>query len=349
MNEYTSLINQRNLNKNFKKISDISFELKKEISEFDSSNSLLNIDKNLAKLSDIDNEFQDISNKFSLNYIEVTELINELENSLDKYELNEIDFDLIDERIYQYQQLSKFFDVEADMIHELNDKISEEIFSLENFDNEKNKLIKEYENKLNIFRTEAKKVSIQRKDQADQISKKINDELPSFNIEQGEILFNFSEANEDDYKSNGYDILEVLFRTNKKNEFNTIKKVASGGELSRLLLIIKSLTGKFDNNLTIVFDEVDSGLSGKIASNVSEKIFELSKNNQIIAITHSAQVASKANKHWKIEKKLEKENMESFVTNLDKNERILEIATLISGSNISEEAKKVAKDLLSKK
>ena len=96
------------------------------------------------------------------------------------------------------------------------------------------------------------------------------------------------------------DQLEVRFRTNKKADFSSIKKVASGGELSRLLLIIKSLSADFDNDLILIFDEVDSGLSGKIASNVSEKIMKLSKNNQIIAITHSAQVASKADKHWKI-------------------------------------------------
>tara|TARA_B100001059_G_C17402570_1_gene364507 strand:- start:125 stop:571 length:447 start_codon:yes stop_codon:yes gene_type:complete len=147
----------------------------------------------------------------------------------------------------------------------------------------------------------------------------------------------------------GYDILDVLFRTNVKNEFNSIKKVASGGELSRLLLIIKSLSATYDKNLTIVFDEVDSGLSGKIASNVSGKILKLSKNNQIIAITHSAQVASKANKHWKIEKKLDKNDMESFITNLDENGRVNEIATLISGSKITEESKKVARDLMNEK
>ncbi len=348
-NEYTSLVNQRNLNKNFKKISDISHQLKKSMSNFNNNDNLSNIDKSLIKLSEIDNDFKDISNRLSNNYIEINELLNDIDTKFEKYEFDETDFDFIDERIYQYQQLSKFFDVETEKLYELNDKIIDEISLLENYENEKKKLQNKHNDLLAIYKIEAKKISISRKKNADIILNKINSELPSVNIEQGEILFKFSEAIEENYSSMGYDILDVLFRTNVKNEFNSIKKVASGGELSRLLLIIKSLSATYDKNLTIVFDEVDSGLSGKIASNVSVKILQLSKNNQIIAITHSAQVASKANKHWKIEKKLDKNDMESFITNLDENGRVNEIATLISGSKITEESKKVARDLMNEK
>ena len=348
-NEYTSLVNQRNLNKNFKKISDISGYLKKSISDFNENNNLSVIEKNLVKLSEIDNDFSDISNRLSNNYIEINELINDLDSRFDKYEFDELDFDFIDERIYQYQQLSKFFEIESESLHELNDKIIDEISLLENYENEKKKLKNKYQEILRLYKIEAKKISILRKKNADIILNKINNELPSVNIEQGEILFKFSESIEENYNSSGYDILDVLFRTNIKSEFNSIKKVASGGELSRLLLIIKSLSATYDKNLTIVFDEVDSGLSGKIASNVSDKILNLSTNNQIIAITHSAQVASKANKHWKIEKKLDKNDMESFITNLDEDGRVTEIATLISGSKITEESKKVARDLINEK
>ena len=347
--EYTSLINQRNLNKNFKKISDISHQLKKSISDFNLNNNLSIIDKNLIKLSEIDKDFKDISNSLSTNYIEINELLNDLDTRFEKYEFDEIDFDFIDERIYQYQQLSKFFNVDCENLYDLNDKIVDEISLLENYENEKKKLQNKHQELLDLYKVEAKKISFIRKKTADIILDKINNELPSVNIEQGEILFKFSEAIEDNYNSKGYDILDVLFRTNVKNEFNSIKKVASGGELSRLLLIIKSLSATYDKNLTIVFDEVDSGLSGRIATNVSDKILKLSKNNQIIAITHSAQVASRANKHWKIEKKLDKNDMESFITNLDENGRIIEIATLISGSKITEESKKVARDLINEK
>ena len=347
--EYNSLIDQKNINKNSKKISDISNDIKKGILEFNNENNLIDIDKSLVKLSDIDDEFQEVSKKISSNYYEISALLNEVENKFQKYEFDEVDYDFIDDRIYQYQQLSKFFDVESNSLHELSNKINEEIALLEDFDNQKRKLSKKYEDQLALYKDAAKKISIQRRKQAELLIRKINSELPSMNIEQGEINFIFSEADEDNYNANGYDVLEVLFRTSKKNDFSSIKKVASGGELSRLLLIIKSMSGEFDNNLTIIFDEVDSGLSGKIASNVSDKILKLSKNNQIIAITHSAQVASRANKHWKIEKKLENDEMISSINELDKNERIYEIATLISGSKVTDESKVVAKDLIARK
>ena len=138
----------------------------------------------------------------------------------------------------------------------------------------------------------------------------------------------------------------MQFCANKGGEMKELMRVASGGELSRLLLIIKSLSANNDNNLTLIFDEVDSGLSGKIASNVSEKINNISKKNQVIAITHSPQVASKANKHWKIEKIIKNDEMTSQIIELNDQERVNEIASLISGAKITETAKKVASDLL---
>ena len=345
-NEYEELVNKRNLNKNIKKFSDISNEIKKSISNYNSNDNFSLIEKNLNKLEDINREYSDISQKLQSSILDLNELINELENKLNSVDHDEIDFDEVDEKIYQYQQLSKFFEVEPENLFSIKDYISNEIDTLENFDREKNILFKKYTNDLNHYKQEALKVSNLRKKESKKISENINKQLPIVNIEQGEIIFEFSEKDEKDYNSNGYDELDVLFRTNKNSKFSSIKKVASGGELSRLLLIIKSLSAKNDDNLTLIFDEVDSGLSGKIASNVSEKINNISKKNQVIAITHSPQVASKANKHWKIEKIIKNDEMTSQIIELNDQERVNEIASLISGAKITETAKKVASDLL---
>ena len=345
-NEYEELINKRNLNKNIKKYSEISREIKNLISNFDSNENLSLIEKNLKKLEDIDKEYNEISQKFSSLTLDLNELINELENKFDSEDYDEINFDEIDENIYQYQQLSKFFEVEPENLFSIKDKILNEIESLENFDREKEILFNKYTIDLNKYKEEALKVSNLRKIESKKISESINKQLPIVNIEQGEIIFNFSEKDEKDYSSHGYDELDVLFRTNKNSEFSSIKKVASGGELSRLLLIIKSLSANNDNNLTLIFDEVDSGLSGKIASNVSEKIKNISRKNQVIAITHSPQVASKAHKHWKIEKIVKNDEMTSQIVELNDESRVNEIASLISGTKITETAKKVAYDLL---
>jgi DNA repair protein RecN (Recombination protein N) len=344
--EYQKLSDQRNLNKNSKKIADLTTELKNLINSFNNNGLLTDIEKNINKLAEFDKSYEDLSSKFSSSALEITEFINDLDNTFEKFDFNEIDFNDVEDRIYQYQQLSKFFDVDPDKLSEKYEEVEEEINQLQNFDKEKNKKYKKYQDDLGFFIQEAEKISSLRRKHSINLSKKINLELPDINIEQGELLFEFLKLNEDNFNIDGIDELEVKFRTNKKADFSSIKKVASGGELSRLLLIIKSLSADFDNDLILIFDEVDSGLSGKIASNVSEKIMKLSKNNQVIAITHSAQVASKADKHWKIFKEIKGENLESKLIELSDKDRILEIATLISGAKITEESKKVASNLL---
>ena len=345
-NEYQKLSDQRNLNKNSKKIADLTSELKNLINSFNNNGLLTDIEKNINKLTEFDKSYEDLSSKFSSSALEITEFINDLDNTFEKFDFNEIDFNDVEDRIYQYQQLSKFFDVDPDKLSEKYEEVEEEINQLQNFDKEKNKKYKKYQDDLVFFKQEAEKISSLRQKHSINLSKKINLELPDMNIEQGELLFEFLKLDEDNFNIDGIDELEVKFRTNKKADFSSIKKVASGGELSRLLLIIKSLSADFDNDLILIFDEVDSGLSGKIASNVSEKIMKLSKNNQIIAITHSAQVASKADKHWKIFKEIKGENLESKLIELSDKDRILEIATLISGAKITDESKKVASNLL---
>ena len=345
-NEYQKLSEQRNLNKNSKKIADLTTELKNLINSFNNNGLLTDIEKNINKLAEFDKSYEDLSSKFSSSALEIAEFINDLDNTFEKFDFNEIDFNDVEDRIYQYQQLSKFFDVDPDKLSEKYEEVDEEINLLQNFDKEKNKKYKKYQDDLGFFIQEAENISLLRRKHSINISKKINLELPDMNIEQGELLFEFIKLDEDNFNIDGIDELEVKFRTNKKVDFSSIKKVASGGELSRLLLIIKSLSADFDNDLILIFDEIDSGLSGKIASNVSEKIMKLSKNNQIIAITHSAQVASKADKHWKIFKEIKGENLESKLIELSDKDRILEIATLISGTKITDESKKVASNLL---
>ena len=344
--EYEKLLNQRNLNKNIKKISDYSFEIKGLISKLNKDSILSEMERSIQKICELDPEFKDISDKFSSTLLDLNEYINDIETKLDDYEFDDINFDQLDAKIYDYQNLAKFFEIDPNLLHELIEKISDEINILENFENEKIKKQKLYQQALETFITESKLISKIRINEALKLTEKINAELPKLNIDQGELKFEFKEKTENDYSINGIDDLDVLFRTSNKATFSSVKKVASGGELSRLLLIIKSISTQLTKDGIIIFDEVDSGLSGRVAENVANKILELSKKNQVISITHSAQVASKAQKHWKISKNLNNDFLESSISELNHQERIYEIASLISGNKITEEAKKVASDLM---
>jgi len=344
--EYEKLLNQRNLNKNIKKISDYSFEIKGLISNLNKDSILSEMERSIQKISELDPDFKDISEKFSSTLLDLNEYISDIETKLDDYEFDDINFDQLDAKIYDYQNLAKFFEIDPNLLHELIEKISDEINILENFENEKIKKQKLYQQALETFITESKLISKIRINEALKLTEKINAELPKLNIDQGELKFEFKEKTENEYSINGIDDLDVLFRTSNKATFSSVKKVASGGELSRLLLIIKSISTQLSKDGIIIFDEVDSGLSGRVAENVANKILELSKKNQVISITHSAQVASKAQKHWKISKNLNNDFLESSISELNHQERIHEIASLIGGNKITEEAKKVASDLM---
>ena len=210
--EYEDLINKRNLNKNMKKFIDISNEIKRSLSDYNSNDYLSSIERNLIKLESFDQEYSEINQRLSALILDISEITNELENKLNLVDYDEIDFDGIDEKIYQYQQLSNFFEIEPENLYSIKEKISNEIDSLENFDKEKNVLFKKYIKSLESFKAEANKVSNLRKSVSKKISKDINMQLPIVNIEQGEIVFNFSEKDEKSYSSKGYDELDVLFR-----------------------------------------------------------------------------------------------------------------------------------------
>jgi len=160
---------------------------------------------------------------------------------------------------------------------------------------------------------------------------------------QFEVALNSTET----YHQYGNTAISFLFSANKGSALLEVDKVASGGELSRLMLAIKYITVQSSNINTLVFDEIDTGVSGKIASFTGDMMLEISKKNQLIAISHLPQIASKANTHLKVVKTVKNNNTISDVVVLNKEERIEEIAKLLSGKRLTRAAFDNAVELLS--
>jgi DNA repair protein RecN (Recombination protein N) len=148
-----------------------------------------------------------------------------------------------------------------------------------------------------------------------------------------------------DFNQHGFETIEFFIKTNKGNAFLPLSKTASGGELSRIMLALKSILAEKDKVDVLVFDEIDSGISGKIAEAVAREIKQLSKFHQIICITHSAQLAAIADNHFKVSKLINADSTETEIKKLDKIERINEIALLMSGT-INETSKQLADELI---
>lgn len=138
----------------------------------------------------------------------------------------------------------------------------------------------------------------------------------------------------------------LLISFNKGEDLKPFNKIASGGEISRFMLALKKVSATFDNISTIVFDEIDTGISGKAAKVVGEKLKEISKHRQIICITHLPQIAAKGDYHFAVQKLESGDNTHSFITQLSKDERISEIAKMISGDDTSTTSYKYAKEMI---
>jgi DNA repair protein RecN (Recombination protein N) len=148
------------------------------------------------------------------------------------------------------------------------------------------------------------------------------------------------------FLSNGTDELELLFSANKGTSLGSFKKVASGGEMSRIMLAIKAILADFSKLPTILFDEIDTGVSGEIALKMGEIMKKMSANRQVFAITHLPQIASKGDSQYKVSKVTIAENTISKIVKLNSEERIIEIAEMLSGKQITESALSHAKTLL---
>ena len=160
--------------------------------------------------------------------------------------------------------------------------------------------------------------------------------------------FNITVTQSEDFFINGNDILSFLFSANKGGNFNELKKAASGGELSRIMLAIKAILSKYKHLPTIMFDEIDTGVSGDVAHKMGMLMQYMSENMQVFSITHLSQIASKGSSHFKVYKEDVNGKTKSNLKHLSHQERVNEIAEMIGGKELSETALNHAKELLSK-
>ncbi len=154
------------------------------------------------------------------------------------------------------------------------------------------------------------------------------------------------EEMQDIFRENGMDEVEFLISPNPGESLKPLKKIASGGELSRLMLAVKSIGKDSSQGKTLIFDEIDAGIGGHTAEFVARKLQQLAENNQVICITHLPQIASYASYHFRIEKKVIKDRTFTTVKRLNQEERIQEIARLLAGSHVSDATLQNAREML---
>ena len=278
--------------------------------------------------------------------INLDSAIESLEDKIREISGEENNIDEIEERLFFIRGLSRKFNVLCDelpgVIFEAQDKLklieNEEEVSLE-LSNERREIFKKYQ-KL------AEEISKKRQECGKTLSKKVEEELKFLKMEGTKFLVEIAKDQDPQYHSEkGFD--KVRFKASlNKNPFDDISKIASGGELSRFMLALKTALMDVKSTPTIIFDEIDTGIGGATANAVGDRLKILSKNNQILVVTHQPQIASKANLHFKISKSANNDKIKTKIEKLNDAERKNEIARMLSGEEITPEALAAAEKLI---
>lgn len=309
------------------------------------SDTVSSIRKELELASSIDHEFKKYLNQIESIYAEVEDLGKSLEYYAQGIDKDEERLAAITERLDLITKLKHKYGRTIDQINNFYHEISLKSSSYESTESQ----ILEYENELEkkekLFLESAQKLSIKRQTSAKKLENEITLSIRELEMPHANFFAELSSSIE--FKNEtGIDFLRLLISPNPGEDPKPISETASGGELSRLVLAIKSATAKNDNVSTIIFDEADAGIGGKAADKTGEKIKKLSKSTQVICITHLPQIAKFADHHFYIEKNIFDKRTKTSISKLSLDQRIKEIARMISGEKISQKSIENAREMI---
>lgn len=297
------------------------------------------VNRELSKFDeakDIYTVFNDITDKLELAKDKAEELLSSIDFSPEEIEM-------IDERLdLLYEFSNKYGSSEEEMLAFL-DKARQKKNSILFADEELDRLTKEYDNLFDKTVELATKLSDERKATAQIFEKQVKEELSFLDMPKMQFFVNFDKGN---LSSIGFDKIEFMISANPGEPPKSLSKVASGGELSRIMLAIKNIISYNDTIGTLIFDEIDTGVSGRASQKIGLKLKSVSKNTQVICVTHSAQIASNADEHFLIEKKFDNNNTFTSVTPLDFEGRKKELARIMGGLEITDTLLQSAEELL---
>tara|TARA_B100000795_G_C22773144_1_gene428785 strand:- start:96 stop:1748 length:1653 start_codon:yes stop_codon:yes gene_type:complete len=308
-------------------------------------NLLYSLENKLTKIAPYSKEYQELSERISSVKIELDDIVSELESANEQVDFNPLEATQLNDRlqlIYNLQKKHYVNSISALLI--ILEELSIKVSTVENAEQrllDQETIVTAIANKLDAV---ALKISEARKRIVPTVSKQLEAILD--NLGMSHARFQIQNTLSENYYKNGKDVLSFLFSANKGGQFGELKKVASGGELSRIMLAIKKVLSENSQLPTIIFDEIDSGVSGEISNKMAHIMSQMSQQMQVITITHLPQIAAKGNQHYKVYKEELNNTTTTSLKQLSEDERIVEIAEMLSGKNISDSALTHARELL---
>ncbi|MDR0483837.1 MAG: DNA repair protein RecN [Alphaproteobacteria bacterium] len=345
-NEEKALLEKKHLMQNGKKILNSLQDIDKNIRGTDM---LSNLHKSMRLLENIKNllnenpEVDKLIDSFDNSYTKLNESIESLEDFKDSLDFNESELSAIEERILDLRSLAKKHKILSEDLPNLKEEFSQKLATLSLGENLIDNIKHESEEKYRIFLDFANQLSQKRVGSAKIVDTKVNAELAFLKLQSAEFFTLVEKENEGEF---GIDKITFKVKTNKGADWGDLNKIASGGEMARFMLALKIVLAEVDIINTIILDEIDIGVGGEVAESIGRRLLYLSQNIQTIVVTHSHQVAASGNHHYKVLKEIINDEVLSKLILLNNDERIQEIARMLSGEVITPQAIATAKALL---
>ena len=300
--------------------------------------------KNIEYLGKYDERYLELAKRMESAYYELEDCVGEIEDISKNIEVTESDLDKIAGRMNTLKRIKEKYKRTLSELIEYREDLKEKLSDMNSGDFKTRELQKELDKIKAEYDKLAEKLSESRKEIALKIEDELLNELKFLNMEDAKLKVQMNKI--DRMTNDGYDEVEFFISTNVGQELKPLNKIASGGEVSRVMLALKVIFSKVDNIPILIFDEIDTGIGGETVRKIALKLKEIGDSTQIISITHSPVIASKASQQFYIEKYVENSKTISRVKKLSANERIKEIGRMLVGEKINDEVLEIANKML---
>lgn len=298
----------------------------------------------LEDIDDLDTNFKETSEAVASSFYALQDAAYQIKHILDDLEFDPERMNEVEQRLAQYQAMKRKYGTTVEEILAYQAKIEEELMQLINRDEtiqQSEKQLYEMEGQLTVLADELSSI---RKENAQKLSDAIMNELRVLHMEKAQFIVKFETLEQ--FDASGKDNVAFYISTNVGEPPKSLPKIASGGELSRIMLALKTIFSSSTGITSIIFDEVDTGVSGRVAQAIAEKISDISVNSQVLCISHLPQVAAMADHHYYIKKQVEDDRTFTTITEIEGNERIEELSRMMSGAEITDLTLQHASELI---
>lgn len=315
---------------NSEKISDGLNQVDIEIGE-NAIDSISKAVRALEKIENLDSTYEEKLNNLKSIYYDLQELSRDVSMLKEDIEFDEEERKQVETRLDLIFSLKRKYGNTIEEILQYEEETQEEVNRIENLEEYVNDLKKELENVQSKMFNIATKMNEVRKVNANKLSEKITKELQDLEMKNAKFNISVILEQEKEFHKNGLDRVEFFIKTNTGEDFKSLIKIASGGEMSRIMLAIKNVLADVDKVSVLIFDEIDTGISGIAANRVAEKMKQIAKHHQVLCVTHLASIAAKGDYNYYISKQVINEQTKTNIKQLAEEETIKEIARIASG------------------